>query len=110
MLSKLAPSIGSLGSVVFAVSTLSLSGSALGAPSGVDWNNYCKREHPKGEKACCDMIHDLCLNDCQNKLIDSSWDFNYTKCASDCDAAWSDCSAELEEAPTDYEEPKVKQP
>jgi hypothetical protein len=72
MLIKLAPkpSIGSLGiSVALAVSTLSLSGYALGAPKGVDWNNYRKCEHPKGEKACCDMIHELCVKDCESRPV-----------------------------------------
>lgn len=65
-------------------------------PSGSSWRNYCERDFPDDVDYCCTLLQDLCSHKCKNKILDDT-SFEYSGCVADCDSAWSDCSAVLED-------------
>ncbi len=65
------------------------------APSGVSWHNHCKKD-PDNVGGCCDDLQTLCIDKCDDKFIDDG-NFDGIGCIRDCDSAWSDCAAVLED-------------
>ena len=74
------------------------------APNGGSWHNWCKKKEPDNIGGCCTDLQDLCIRKCEGRIIDDG-DFDYIKCERDCDSAWSDCSAVLE----DETDPELKE-
>ena len=65
-------------------------------PSGVAWHNHCKEKDPNNIGGCCNDLQNRCIHKCEDKFIDDG-NFDGMGCIRDCDSAWSDCSAVLED-------------